>query len=46
MYILIWDDWEGVRHEMEFFSLDDAELEAIYLRDMYDGVEIRYTAPR
>lgn len=44
MYIVIWDDWEGIQHQREFSRMEDAELEAVYLRDMYDGVEIRYTA--
>lgn len=44
MYVLTWDDFEGIQHEMEFDRLEDAELEAARLNEKFDGVEI-LTAP-
>lgn len=41
MYIVIWNDFEGIQHELTFDRLEDAELEAAALEKKYDGVEIR-----
>ncbi len=45
MYIVEWCDHEGNLHEREFQTLQDAKLEAAYLEQQYDGVEIKKAAP-
>lgn len=44
MYIVEWDDHEGNRQERCFKTLEDAELEAAGLRELYDYVNIRKEA--
>lgn len=40
MYIVQWNDQEGNLRSRRFQRLEDARLEAEYLRRHYDGVEI------
>lgn len=40
MYVVSWDDYEGVRHERAFDSLEDAQQEAAALEEKFDFVEI------
>lgn len=40
MVKVIWDDWEGIRNEIELRTQEDAELEAEELRKRFDFVEI------
>lgn len=40
MYIVQWCDHEGNLRELQFSSLPDASLEALKLRNRFDGVEI------
>lgn len=44
MYTVIWDDHEGIQHQMSFARLEDAKLEAAALEEKYDCVDIK-TAP-
>lgn len=45
MYIVEWNDHEGNQHQIEFEKPEDAELEAESLREKYDGVDVKCTAP-
>ena len=40
MYKVLWDDFEGIRHELPFDSEEDARLEADALKQKFDYVEI------
>lgn len=40
MYTVIWDDHEGIRHELLLDAREDAEIEAAALRERFDYVEI------
>ena len=42
-FVVEWDDWEGIRHELTFpeAKYEDALLEADALKKKYDYVNIR-----
>lgn len=40
MYRVEWDDHEGIRHERTFKNLEDALLEAGWLAEEFDSVEV------
>lgn len=40
MYKVEWDDHEGNHHEMMLERQGDAEMEAAYLDEKYDGVSV------
>ena len=43
VYTVEWNDFEGNQHQREFDTLEDAQLEAAYLEEKFDYVEIRPT---
>lgn len=40
MHIVEWDDYEGVRQEMAFETIEEAKTEVEALREKYDYVNI------
>jgi len=41
VFIVEWDDHTGARRQQAFDDLEDARLEAQYLKLLYDFVQIR-----
>lgn len=37
---VVWNDWEGIEHELTFHTMEDARLEADSLKQKYDYVEL------
>lgn len=46
MYIVAWDDHTGQRHERAFDDWEDAQLEAKYLQEQFDFVQVRTESER